>query len=154
MAEQRARTIERRDDRMKIAWLGLIGLFSFVLVSCSSQSGSVSVSGISFDTEQIAQGQQLYAQYCASCHGANGEGQFPNAPLLPDQTGRFGAPPHNGNGHTSHHSDEWLIRYVREGGVSLRNPELYYPMPAFGDQLPDEQISLILAYIKTIWNER
>ncbi len=61
MAEQRARAIERRDDKMKIAWLGLIGLFGFVLVGCS-QSGSVNVSGVSFDSEQIAQGQQLYAQ--------------------------------------------------------------------------------------------
>ncbi|MCA0455360.1 MAG: cytochrome c [Chloroflexi bacterium] len=114
----------------------------------------MSVSGISFDTKQIAQGQQLYSQYCASCHGANGEGQFPDLPLLPDQTGRLGAPPHNGNGHTSHHPDDWLIRYVRESGVSLHYPEIYYLMPAFADQLSDEQISLIIAYIKTIWNEK
>lgn len=79
---------------MKIGWLGLIG--------CNSKSKSVSVSDVLFNTEQIPQGPQLYAQYCASCHEANGEGQFHAAPLLPDQTGRFGAPPHNGNGHTSH----------------------------------------------------
>jgi mono/diheme cytochrome c family protein len=138
---------------MKIGWLGLIGLLGLALVGCSNQPRTINVSGVSFETEQIAQGQQLYAQYCASCHGANGEGQFPDAPLLPDQTGRFGAPPHNGNGHTSHHPDDWLIRYVREGGVSLRNPEIYYLMPAFGDQLSNEQISLIIAYIKTIWND-
>jgi len=112
------------------------------------------VSGVIFDSEQIVQGQQLYAQNCASCHGVNGEGQFPDSPLSMDRAGRFGAPPHNANGHTSHHPDDWLIRYIREGGVSLDNPELYYPMPAFGDQLSAEQISLILAYIKTLWNER
>jgi mono/diheme cytochrome c family protein len=31
---------------------------------------------------------------------------------------------------------------------------LYYPMPAFSDQLSDEQIARIIAYIKTIWHER
>ncbi len=139
---------------MKIGWVGLIGLLGLTLVGCSNQPRTINVSSVTFETEQIAQGQQLYAQYCASCHGTNGEGQFPDAPLLPDQTGRFGAPPHNGNGHTSHHPDDWLIRYVREGGVSLRNPEIYYLMPAFGGQLSDYQISLVIAYIKTIWNER
>ena len=82
----------------------------------------------------------------------NGEGQFPDFPLFPDETGRFGAPPHNRDGHTSHHSNTWLIQYIREGGVSLSNPEMYYPMPAFGDQLSDDQILLTLAYIKTFWN--
>ncbi|MEP7291102.1 MAG: cytochrome c [Chloroflexota bacterium] len=154
MAGQWARTIEYRDDGMKISWLCLIALLGLALVGCSNQDGTINVSGVTFETEQIAQGQQFYARYCASCHGANGEGQFPDAPLLPDTTGRFGAPPHNGNGHTSHHPDDWLIRYVREGGMSLRNAETFYPMPAFGDQLSDEQIALIIAYIKTIWYER
>lgn len=154
MAGQWARTIEHRDDGMKISWLCLIALLGLALVGCSNQPGTINVSGVTFETEQIAQGQQLYTQYCASCHGANGEGQFPDFPLLPDQTGRFGAPPHNGNGHTSHHPDDWLIQYVREGGMSLRNPETFYPMPAFGDQLSDEQISLIIAHIKTIWYEK
>lgn len=113
----------------------------------------MSVSGVVYDTEQIEAGRQLYLQYCASCHGVNGEGQFPDFPLLPDETGRFGAPPHNANGHTSHHPDDWLIQYVREGGISLRNPEIYYPMPAFGNQLPDESIRLIIAFIKTLWDE-
>ena len=132
----------------------LAGLLSAVLVGCGSQSATVTVSGVVFDEAQIQQGRQLYAQYCASCHGANGEGQFADFPLLPDETGRFGAPPHNGYGHTSHHPDDWLIDYVRNGGVSLRNPELYYPMPAFGNQLSDQEIARIIAYIKTIWHER
>jgi len=139
---------------LRIALVALIVLVGLILFGCGNQPTVIIVSGVSFDTEQIAQGQQLYAQNCASCHGANGEGQFPDSPLSMDEAGRFGAPPHNANGHTSHHPDDWLIRYIREGGVSLDNPELYYPMPAFGDQLSDEQISLILAYIKTLWNER
>lgn len=131
-----------------------VGLFIVLVVSACASNTEITVRGVSYEAKQIAQGQQLYLQYCAVCHGVNGEGQFPDAPLSPDETGRFGAPPHNGNGHTSHHPDEWLIRYVRGGGVSLQHPELYYPMPAFGNQLLDEQIALILAYIKTIWNTK
>lgn len=132
----------------------LIGLLGVLLAGCANQNSATTVSGIVYDEAEIAHGQELYRQYCASCHGVNGEGQFPDSPLLPDETGRFGAPPHNGNGHTSHHPDDWLVRYVRKGGMSLRNPEMFYPMPAFGGQLTDEQISLIIAYIKTIWRER
>jgi mono/diheme cytochrome c family protein len=127
-------------------------LVVLMCVGCANQATSVVVQGMTFSTEQIAQGQQLYAQYCASCHGNNGEGQFPDAPLERDATGRFGAPPHNGNGHTWHHSDTMLIDYVRNGGVSLTDPLNWYPMPAFGEQLTDEQIMLTLAYVKTFWN--
>lgn len=132
----------------------LIGLLGGLLMGCGNQNSAITVSGIVYDEAQMIIGQELYRQYCASCHGVNGEGQFPDFSLLPDETGRFGAPPHNGNGHTSHHPDDWLIRYVREGGMSLRNREMFYPMPAFGDQLTNEQVSLIIAYIKTIWQER
>jgi mono/diheme cytochrome c family protein len=135
---------------MQLMFLALMGV---LLVSCGDQSDSIAVNDVVMTSEQIIEGQQLYAQYCASCHGVNGEGQFPDFPLFPDETGRFGAPPHNGNGHTSHHSDDWLIQYVREGGVSLNNPELYYPMPAFGDRLSTEQIIETIAYIKTLWDE-
>ncbi|MBE2269469.1 MAG: cytochrome c [Anaerolinea sp.] len=133
--------------------LGLMVLLGLLFVGCSNQPATVIVNGTTFDTEQVTQGQQLYAQYCASCHGANGEGQFPTAPNERDATGRLGAPPHNGNGHTWHHGDTLLVEYVRNGGVSLTDPANWYPMPAFGEQLNDEQIMLTLAYIKTFWSD-
>ncbi|MBC8171643.1 MAG: c-type cytochrome [Anaerolineae bacterium] len=102
-----------------------------------------------FTTAQLTQGQQVYSQHCASCHGPAGQGQFPLTPLEPDQTGRLGAPPHNETGHSWHHSDVVLIRYVLEGGFS--DPTRFYPMPAFGNLLNDDQIIALLAYIKTMW---
>lgn len=135
--------------RLRVRFWMLLSLLT--LAACGGQQG-IEVQGVVYTATQVVEGRQLYATYCAACHGANGEGQFPDAPLAPDATGRIGAPPHNGAGHTPHHSDEWLIRYVREGGMSLSNPETFYPMPAFGDQLSDEQIAKIIAYIKTMWN--
>lgn len=133
--------------------LGLLVL-GMLFAGCETQATTATVNGVEYSETEIAEGKALYKQFCASCHGINGEGQFPDRPLLPDVTGRFGAPPHNGNGHTSHHPDSWLIEYVRDGGVSLQNPEVYYPMPAFGDQLSDGQIAQVIAYIKTIWNDK
>lgn len=104
-----------------------------------------------FTPDEIEQGRAVYAQYCAACHGANGEGQFPAAPLEPDATGRYGAPPHDGTGHTWHHSDALLIRYVTEGGFA--DPNRFYPMPPFGAVLTEDQILYVLAYIKTMWDD-
>lgn len=130
-------------------WFGILIVF-FTATACT-QTAEISVRGINFNENQIAQGQQIYAQFCASCHGANGEGQFPDAPLVPDATGRFGAPPHTGAGHTWHHGDELLIRYVQEGGMG--SPSSFYPMPAFGDSLTEDDILLVIAYLKTLWND-
>jgi mono/diheme cytochrome c family protein len=102
------------------------------------------------DESTVGLGRELYNQYCSECHGRNGEGQFPETPLQPDSTGRFGAPPHNENGHTWHHADDLLMRIIREGGSG---DPAFYEMPAFGDQLNDEQIEAVLAYIKTMWTE-
>jgi mono/diheme cytochrome c family protein len=112
---------------------------------------AIQVLSQSFSQTEIAQGQELYSHYCAVCHGLNGEGQFPESPLEPDSTGRFGAPPHNDSGHSWHHSDTLLLRYVTEGGFA--NPDRFYPMPALGSALTEEQIMLVIAYIKTLWSD-
>ncbi|MBZ0291539.1 MAG: cytochrome c [Anaerolineae bacterium] len=115
--------------------------------ACSSLSGNSSVS----QQETIPLGQVVYLKNCASCHGPNGEGQNPAAPLSKDATGRFLAPPHDSTGHTWHHDDDLLIQIVREGGMG--SPSDFYPMPAFGDKLSDEDITAVIAYIQTLWTE-
>lgn len=100
---------------------------------------------------QLALGQQTYQQHCAECHGINGEGQRPDAPLQKDETGRFPAPPHDGSGHTWHHDDDLIIQIIHDGGMGP--PDEFYEMPAFGDVLTDEEIYAVLAYIKTFWTD-
>jgi len=53
--------------------------------------------------QAVALGQQVYAARCASCHGANLEGQPNWQQELP--TGGLPAPPHDETGHTWHHND-------------------------------------------------
>lgn len=98
----------------------------------------------------VSQGREVYVNFCAACHGPNGEGQRPDAPLRRDETGRYPAPPHDDTGHTWHHDDDLLIQIIKEGGMGGEN---FYEMPAFADQLSDDDILAVLAYIKTLWTD-
>lgn len=117
----------------------------------SPDQTSIQILDTPFNETQLAEGQTIYLQYCSACHGIEGQGQFPEAPLEPDSTGRIGAPPHNESGHSWHHSDVVLLRYVTEGGFS--DPARFYVMPPFGTILTEEQILLVIAYIKTLWTD-
>lgn len=122
-----------------------------VLVSsaCSSAGGTVVITPAEPDSDIFKLGQTVYNTQCASCHGVNGEGQFPDAPLEPDITGRYGAPPHDDTGHTWHHDDDLIIRIIREGGMG--DPANFYVMPALGSALSEDEIEAVIAYIKTMW---
>src|SRR3546814_301467 len=82
------------------------------------------------DQELVANGKGIYANNCASCHGAKLEGQ-------PDwrvrqANGRLPAPPHDESGHTWHHPDAGLIEITKNGLVpGVKAPPGYVSdMPA------------------------
>ncbi|MDG1430593.1 MAG: c-type cytochrome [Paracoccaceae bacterium] len=103
----------------------------------------------------IAAGEQLYAENCASCHGANLEGQPDWRTKGPD--GKLPAPPHDNSGHTWHHSDSVLFNYTKLGGAELMKQQgidFDSGMPGFGDILTDDEINNILSFIKSTWPER
>jgi S-disulfanyl-L-cysteine oxidoreductase SoxD len=103
--------------------------------------------------EQWIQGQQIYTTYCAACHGVKLEGQ-PNWRSRM-ANGRLPAPPHDVTGHTWHHPDWQLIGMIRDGLVpGVTAPARYESdMPGFAKILSDEQIRLVLGYIKSYWPE-
>lgn len=102
------------------------------------------------DHEQVARGKTLYAQHCASCHGAQLEGQPEWRRRLPN--GRLPAPPHDASGHTWHHRDELLVAITREGMKPPWAPEGYQSdMPAFAGVLGEDDIRAVLAYIQSTW---
>lgn len=115
------------------------------------QAESLTVLGQPVAGEQIAFGQDLYAQNCASCHGAKLEGQPDWKRRL--ENGRMPAPPHDESGHTWHHSDQDLFT-ITKLGVSGVVPGYESDMPAFGEILSDEEIAAVLAFIKSNWPER
>ena len=104
------------------------------------------------DAEMLEQGELLYAANCASCHGAELEGQPDWKRRLP--SGRMPAPPHDETGHTWHHADEQLFQITKEGVGSVIGGDYESDMPAFGGILSDPEIRAILAYIKSTWPEQ
>ena len=105
------------------------------------------------DPNEIARGKEIYVLHCASCHGANLEGQ-PNWKEQ-NEDGSFRAPPHDASGHTWHHADGLLIESIELGGARFEGINIggTSNMPAFGEILTDEEITAVLTYIKSTWPE-
>jgi mono/diheme cytochrome c family protein len=102
-------------------------------------------------SEQIARGERIYAEHCASCHGTRLEGQPNWQKRLP--SGRFPAPPHDESGHTWHHPDHVLFGITKYGMVPPYAPPGYESdMPAFAGKLTDAEIRAVLAFIESRWS--
>lgn len=107
------------------------------------------------DKVDLVAGEQLYAENCASCHGADLEGQENWQSAGSD--GVLPAPPHDRTGHTWHHGDALLFNYTKVGGkaaLAEQGMEFKSGMPGFGETLSDQEIWNILAFIKSTWPER
>jgi len=123
---------------------GLIGM-----VSVQAQTPTPTRQADPDNAEQVALGQQVYASFCAGCHGANLEGQPDWRKKLP--MGNFPAPPHDETGHTWHHADQWLFEIVKYGGRYHAPPRYRSAMPAYQEMLSDVEIWAVLAFIKSRW---
>ncbi len=97
----------------------------------------------------IAQGQGVYRQHCASCHGRNLEGE-PNWRRR-KANGKLPAPPHDASGHTWHHSDKLLFRIVKRGTAAIAPAGYKTDMPGYAGVLTDREIRAVLAFIKSRW---
>lgn len=104
------------------------------------------------DPETVALGASVYTANCASCHGANLEGQ-PNWRSA-GEDGRLPAPPHDETGHTWHHDGDTLFRLTKYGtGALTGDPDYASNMPTYEDVLTDEEIIAVLSYIKSNWSQ-
>ena len=101
------------------------------------------------DAAVVAAGRGIYGRHCASCHGANLQGE-PNWQQR-KPSGRLPAPPHDASGHTWHHSDDQLFRITKFGIVAFAPPGYESDMPAFSGVLSDGEIRAVLAYVKSTW---
>jgi mono/diheme cytochrome c family protein len=96
----------------------------------------------------VARGKAIYAQHCASCHGANLEGQPNWRERL--SNGRLPAPPHDATGHTWHHADKQLFEMVKNGTAAIV-PGYETDMPAYKGVLTDGEIWAVLSFIESTW---
>ena len=142
--------------RMGHNWYWLLIIFGVVLGGAflnwqTLPTGNpVTINGITvppvpaLNAELVLQGETLYAQYCANCHGANLEGVSEWKTVQPD--GKLLPPPHDSSGHTWHHPDDLLLSIIAEGGEPSNSN-----MPAYGGILTDEETTAIVTFIKNSW---
>lgn len=97
------------------------------------------------------EGRQTYEQYCAACHGWQGEGAADWK--KPDERGEMPPPPHDETGHTWRHGNTMLFRMIGEGWRHPFNKTDRLTMPAFKDTLTDQEIQSVIMYLKTLWTE-
>ena len=153
MAEQLVPTDDPSPKRRKHIVMILLGIVVALVLGAVAflnwQMGSVAGANPD-DPAQVAMGQAVYQQNCASCHGVKLEGQ-------PDwrvrkQDGRLPAPPHDKTGHTWHHPDKDLFSITKIGVQPPLAPAGYESdMPPFDDVLSDEEIWAVLSFIKNSW---
>ncbi len=139
-------------SRKKLVF-GLVGVAiiaaAAILYSMTRQSGPAFIDPA--DQAMVMQGEAIYANDCATCHGKSLQGQPNWRERLPN--GRLPAPPHDKTGHTWHHPDVMLVDMVKNGLVPGRTapPGYVSDMPAYRDVLSDQEINAVLAYIKSSW---
>lgn len=120
-------------------WLGIFALA--MLSGCGDP-----------DATTLVEGARVYADHCASCHGAKLEGQPNWKDKLPN--GRMPAPPHDDSGHTWQHTDRWLFQVVeRRMAPPLVRKGHESDMPGFAEKLSSAEIRAVLAYIKSNWSQ-
>jgi len=87
-------------------------------------------------------GASLYARYCASCHGATGGGDGPNAELLPATPTR-----HSDAAYMSERPDDSLFDAVHAGGYIMARS---HTMPPFGATLTRDEIWAVVRFMRTL----
>ncbi|MFP7569769.1 c-type cytochrome [Marivita sp. S2033] len=124
-----------------------LGLGLSVVLSSGAQSADGALPYT--DPASVAEGAKIYDAQCASCHGANLEGEADWK--TPNADGYLPAPPHDASGHTWHHDDSLLIRIVTVGSEAVVGNGYKSTMIGFGDVLSDDEILNVLAFIKSTW---
>lgn len=118
-------------------WRGIRPLAAVIL--CFSTAGCViEPEATATPVDPAVLGKQTFAQWCAPCHGASGEGLVNalNAPAL------------NASGESYLLSDEAILAAIIDGGAASGGV-----MAPLGDQLTDEQEAAVLEYVHTLWTD-
>lgn len=125
-----------------MAFLAAVAMVVWILLPDNGQANPT-------DAAQVALGKAVYLERCASCHGANLEGQQDWRERKPD--GKMPAPPHDATGHTWHHPDDVLFNITKQGIAAFAPPGYASDMPAFNGVLTEEQIWAVLSFLKSSW---
>ena len=135
--------------RVALLGAGVVSAGVGAAVLVQSQAGTAGGALPYMDVEAVARGQEVYAENCASCHGAQLEGE-PDWRQR-DADGFLPAPPHDVSGHTWHHPDGQLVAITALGTEKIVGGGYKSRMPGFADTLSEDDILAVLAFIKSTW---
>jgi len=102
----------------------------------------VALGAVAFATS----GQQVYQQYCAACHQANGKGLPGAFPPLVEEAPEYAAKGEKGIDFLIH-----VVLFGLQGQITAGGATYNGIMPPFGPRLSDEQIAAVLDYITKAW---
>lgn len=133
-------------------------LVALSLLGCNREGASTSPPGsggppaapsqpaLAAGAPTAAQGEALYKQYCAPCHGLEGRGNGPAAAGLPVK------PADHTNGAVMNKiSDAELFKAIKEGGQAAgKSPA----MPPWGGSFKDEQIRALVLHVRSLAKSR
>jgi cytochrome c oxidase cbb3-type subunit 3 len=85
-----------------------------------------------------SRGERLYYAYCLECHGVDGRGSWRAALFL--------LKPGDLAERSRGESDRYLFDIIKQGGSPIGRPG----MPAFGYQMTDADIEILVRYIRTL----
>ncbi len=105
-----------------LSCVSLVIVFLVLGLACAPQEDEV-------DSDLMAMGETIYGQECARCHGPSGLGTEGVYPELDGNELVLGDP-------------DAVISIVIEGPGR---------MPAFGNQLDDQEIAAVVTYIRNAW---
>lgn len=115
-------------------WIGGLQIFTFYQEFTPTKFAT---NPILPDTGSVTRGESLYTNNCAMCHGPAGRGDGPLAE-------NFSPPPADfTSGHTDSHPDGDIFFWIKQG---IPNSA----MPAFGEQLSDEDIWHLVNYVRRL----
>ena len=121
----------RRGVLILVAAVAAIGLFAgglaWLLTDARPPAGA-------------ARAQRLYYAYCVECHGVDGRGSW-RASLFLLRPGHL-----TDRARIARYSDRYLFDLIKHGGATIGRSG----MPAFGAQLSDDDIALLVAYVREL----
>jgi mono/diheme cytochrome c family protein len=99
-----------------------------------------------YTLDQANQGKEIFAQYCADCHGSKAE-SIPNWKQV-DALGNYPPPPLDGSAHAWHHPLAVLDHVIVNGGAQVGGV-----MPGWGEVLSFEQRMSVIASFQSYWSD-
>ena len=110
-------------------------LTALVLAACTSPTSTPTVTA---PPDPAVQGRQVFLRVCAQCHGENAEGY----------ANELAAPALDSTEHASEHPDPQIHDWIVNGKLGLGRQ-----MPAYDDQLGDDEVHMVIAYLHTLWTQ-